>query len=213
MSSIVRVVVVLLAVISVPLWVDGRDLLSKSGFASKATGLVASVKVMKLEWDTAGRFAITVRVVFHNRGKSVLVFVREPTIARLTTARSLRDLRSGKYEYNIRPTWSFPDGLPINDTLPTSKFKLLAPGEIYETDDSLLIPLDELPFRRAQQSWTGDHVVQMELIMFPFINSKGEISEIRAKWKSQGYLVSEEIVVAPFHFNVPEVPAHLRSPL
>jgi hypothetical protein len=108
----------------------------------------------------------------------------------------------GIYEYHWTPALpsSFKDRGSYGDT-PDERFVTLKPGQAYETDDNVEIPVTQQglhPFRDSVSP--GKHVLTIKY--FTWLEGQSLADQLRKRWNTKGGLFSSVVASEPIWFEV-----------
>jgi hypothetical protein len=146
---------------------------------------------------------------FINTGKDRLIFFKDGhRIAEYALSRTLENALAKKYELNVRLfgsiffyTKDHRDISPVIDTPTPSDeyFIVIAPGEVYRSEESLTIPIEVNARTKQPDLAEGGHLLEVTLVTWPDIIALPD--KFRERWKEYGYLYSKGITSSPVSFT------------
>jgi hypothetical protein len=148
-------------------------------------------------------FILKLHVRLANRGASTIILRKEGlAIAEILVSKKAAGGERNAMEYRFSPPVGSPRGveLPLG-RLPDERFVILKPGDSYEFDDTLQIPVARDATQTIPESiLPGEHSLQIKY--FTWLDSHSVAEKMRRRWSLVGDLLTDAILTEPMTFQV-----------
>jgi len=134
--------------------------------------------------------------------ESVVLGKRVDAKAEVLVSTDITNQQRGIFEYRgMPPLPASARNKPGYGNVPDERFVILPPGGIYETDDSVEIPVTRAGLQPvADGVRPGEHVLTIKY--FTWLEGQSLADQLRARWSHQGRLFSGVIESEPASFKV-----------
>lgn len=146
---------------------------------------------------------LNLRLRYTNTGRQKLILYKGHNLFyQITVSRNAAEAATRKYELFATSALYFDEEPEVIErSTPGRVFVILSPGDTYETERAITIPVIRESIAQVDGAVApGEHVLQ--LIVSTWYESKNLAEKLRQRWQRSGYLWSDGIFSVPMKFSV-----------